>query len=280
MSYFIVESLGRTATQWIASAFSAHGDCCVAHGPTAYAYKGNKLSAEELKKENISIHEGMNSFYDDFDIDRYFQELKMSSPESKVFGNIHGFKAIKSADSKVGCIKVASITRHPVNRIESLVARNLYEMGFNKKSAGALYESFNVESKGEIFNSILSKYNVDFSLPENYLFFLNAIKLIQHDKSDYVIDNGVVFQFERLTSDIEYFIYFFNYVCNGDASFNNYLMSFFYDSEVVDKRTIGSSYEKVSKWEPWKKHLLKEVVKRKNLDKFYSEMGYDLSFLG
>ncbi|MDH3972694.1 MAG: hypothetical protein OEV42_00325 [Deltaproteobacteria bacterium] len=281
-NYFVIFSYGRTATQWITKALNMHSDIYCSHGPDYGDGKSASASEEDERERLDLIQKRMNKFTKSMDLDEYFDRIETIQKGKSFYGNIHGilpqrvFTRLRPFKRKYNFINVV---RHPVKRVESMKNRLLHVSSGSEFLKQQYENMFLFEKDTKMMHRLVEKFDVDFSKYDNRIFFL-AVQLLEAD----LVESSLPvphLQMERITADIEYFLYFLKKITGGKLKLSD---SYIRDVALfgkVDERgsnMINSSFDQFEQWEEWKKWLFLKTIDKLKLFKVYDNYGYDLSY--
>lgn len=278
--FFLITSHGRTATYWLASCLNLHPDIACTHGPVLPpVFEFPDPPSDALTKY---AHENLDSFYSK-SVDGFFDELE-KSVEAKLYGNVHAYTAdqlysLMNINETRRNPRIMNLVRHPVLRIESLKRRMIYESAFSDSVRNMLRAGFDSYVTQDVVQNITSETEVDFDNPETRAFIYSACFVMTHDLRDFQWP-VVHVPMERLTRDIDYFIWFL-----GSIGQDHVPVTMDFANKVFQqKRKNGlademSSLDRYESWEEWKKTVFGIVVEKFDGVTMYDPMGYDLSFV-
>ena len=128
-NYFIVTGYGRIGSLWLCNLLNLHPQIFCSQGPDL---EPSKNSCENFKTRNTRIHKQMDSFWK-LNTDEYFDMLERIEPNLISYGNIHGIGAAEVFQNQMKRkYTIVNITRHPINRVESLKNAWLSRVTWNK----------------------------------------------------------------------------------------------------------------------------------------------------
>ncbi len=282
-NYFLVTTYGRTASHWLTQALNKHKDISCSHGPfggnVGPNYEdGSERSLDQIRKEAVKIWNKMS-------IDEMFS--RMEERKSLYYGNIHGYNwssinaRFLNEDIKRK-IKIANITRHPINRIVSLVA------AWEKEESVSIITTNFYENEFKRFFPIANKYlegtYVNFEEKKNRRLFLAAYITLYYDAIDLFID-GLHIPMERLTKDPEIFLLLLKYLTNSDLDIDKDFFRSVYSLKRISYTSseISTSLDNFVSLPDWTKSFLSNLLV--HFDRFYSlgkkykNLGYEISMI-
>jgi hypothetical protein len=278
IQYFLVTSYGRTATYWIASILNKHPDIICNHGPSIIDESFDISNDNIPDSYTLEVHKNKNNFYK-MTLDEVFNYIE-SKGNALAYGNVHGYAAhsiekLKNNSKKI--FRAINIVRHPVTRIESLYNRILYEAKFNYYFKNDFPEKYNTYVNPEVVDFLKNNYDVDIHSIKFQIFMFVLFLVVDHDSRD--LDTNIYhIQMERITKDMEYFYWVFNYLFENsiifDKNYYNTIMNI--NKKNVLKEEILSEFQ-FDLWEQWKKDIFIKLVD-KNLYEKYNLINYSIPF--
>ncbi len=271
--YFIIESRGRTATQWLAKVLNRHPEMFCAHSADLNPF------SDEGPERFARIHEEMLTF-SEMKLDDYFDLLERGT-DAKVVGSLHAYNLVDIFPFPFRFRRrfhLSVMLRNPIDRVESFVSRMKKEIQMNEESLETYRFMFNACSPLLTHIGDLAK-GVDFSDQENFLFVNSVYNTLSADELTAHM-NVDCFLFERMVSEIDYLVMMINKLSGGSI-----VLERDYISDVIKispfDQLVGSmsSFEKFMAWAPWKQALFAKLVSIRRLEVFYRNKGYDFSYV-
>ncbi len=273
-SYFIMQSIGRSGTQWFSKTINQHPDVYCAHGPDL-----NPFSNESPNQRFIRIHEETSKFIN-VNVDEYFDMMEQNI-KKKCLGTVHSFDTLQVYGNSYSLRRnyhLSSMIRNPIHRIESFISRNRKEIQLDNRCFYGYWKKF--EECKNLLNHVrhLVKH-VDFYNPDNFLYVLAAYRTISNDEF-MSYQNINIYQFERMTSELDYFLLMTNEISGRSLSIHSDFIKSVETSSPVDQITRKTSaYDKFMSWPEWKQVFFSKLLAQRDILNFYRKMGYDLCYV-
>lgn len=275
-AYFIVFSLGRTATQWLVEALNAHDDILATHAMDIGPRKRPSSSLGEaflksLKRQRqvAAAVSGVDSAFD----------LMESAPQ-KAIGNVHGLDGLpvfENPDSYARSYHVSYMIRHPVLRLRSLVDRWKYEINLDKALRVEMRDAFDAmrshHDQANLFDSIDGHDDDDWLFAHAVVYLLTGERRYLESAVPHIIC-------ERLVSDRDYFAWYLREITGDRVELNSDYLDRVMRMAPVDPRDNSSSSAcaMFQDWPKWRRDLFAATLERESTQGLYSELGYDTRF--
>ncbi|MBC7907760.1 MAG: hypothetical protein H7Y60_13590 [Rhodospirillaceae bacterium] len=268
--YFNLLSTGRTATHWIANAISLHPRAFCAHGPDLEPFR-----SDETEKQRTSRHHRDSAKVAAMTLDDYFDLLE--TRDFDVYGLIHG---IGVDPAQLPNFRrryfVAAVTREPIVRLRSFIARWQYEA----EALPEWHEQTGPWLAGHYASCVQAGMTMP---PQDQLSFTDLLFIGAAwwmTVNDPLHNRGVpIFRCEDL-GDRQGFAKLFTAITQGrleaDADYLDAVMAL----PRQDQRALGpdSARAEFASWTSWQQKLLGDLLDLFRLRPAYRDLNYDMNF--
>lgn len=302
--WFLVTSIGRTATYWLAWSLNRHPDILCSHGdhfpPNIFSL--GEDGRAELEFSNVG--NPIRSFYDIPDIQTLGIDQKKMSHGQTVFqektigdfldahrmfgdfvaiGNVHGYtmgnfiNRYKAGQAKRN-INAVNLIRNPVGQILSFSRRHAFDAGRSDEYKSSRYKI--VEKNIEIAVAVQERFDIDIENNDT-LIFLSTVIDVTASQKDILIKNVLHLPYEEVTRSQKAFSALLHLITgNTDIAIEqSYLDDVFAQGPMNyssgHEPAVQEAFDALADWKKFviAKLLSEDVVRR------YSEYGYLLNFL-
>ncbi|NKB59308.1 MAG: hypothetical protein GKS00_23545 [Alphaproteobacteria bacterium] len=302
--WFLVTSIGRTATYWLAWSLNRHPDILCSHGdhfPPDIVSLGEDGQAE---LELSSVGNPIRSFYDIPDFQTLGMDQKKMRRGQTIFqqktiddvldahrmfgdyaaiGNVHGYSMgnfanrynAGQAKRKIG---TANLIRNPVGQILSFYRRHSFDAERSDEYKLSRFKI--VERNIEFAVAIRERFDIDIEDHDTMIFLSTVIDVTVMQK-DILIKDVLHMPYEELTRSQDAFSILLRLI-TGDADIaieQSYLDDVFAQGPMNyssgQEPAVKEAFDALAHWKKFviAKLLSEDVVHR------YSEYGYQLNFL-
>jgi len=270
---FAITSQGRTGSYWLAAALDRHPEITCAHSKQIppvpnYQGKAEEKSLQGTVSEADIIPHGPAEFY----------SWLGKFGEGPNFGTVHTFDAGEHAQLVAAGVPCAHLTRHPITRLSSFADRGTIEMSQSDYVKTRITDTVDACLKHtryseHLFDSIEeSKASVS---AENWLPFVSGCFDLAHE-AQHIGGFDVVAPFERLTSDPNYFSWFFKKITGINPGFD-YVDAVFSAGKLNALTGLRDNALFVfENWPTWKKDLFLAFDDLYHFHESFSAFGYDI----
>ncbi len=303
-SWFLVTSIGRTATYWLAWSLNRHPDILCSHGdhfpPNIVTFDENGRTGGDLSE----IGKPIRSFYDLSDRQtqgmdqnetrrgqKLFQEKTVSEildaqcefGECSVIGNVHGYTMDKFIERhRAGelnrSVKVVNLIRNPVGQILSFYRRHKFDA--EQSEAYKTSRIKFVEQNIEIAVAARDMFDIDLENHDTLIFLSTAID-VAHMQKDILIENVAHLPYEELTRSQRAFETLLRLI-TGDADIaieQSYLDDVFSQGPMnyssKQETPVSEAFDAL---EDWRKFVITELISE-DVARRYGACGYDMNFI-
>ena len=301
--WFLVTSIGRTATYWLSWSLNQHPDILCSHGahiPPKMVTLGDSGSVETgLNRSGNPIR----SFYDipkDAVSEADQQDLRRSQDrfhgmplgevldahrdlgDFKLIGNVHGY-TLKNAIERMlsgqaeRTVSIVNLIRNPIGQILSFSGRHLFD---SERDAAYMAARINIVHQRSDFAAALGdKYGIDLT-DRATLIFLSAVIEVAALQRDILITNALHVPYELLTQSPDVFRKLIGLISGGRTieTDDSYVESVFASGPMnYSSKTETRVAEAFAALEPWQQAAMNELLTQDVIER-YRTMGYELGF--
>jgi len=271
-SYFVVSSLGRTATQWQVLGLNRHPLVHVTHAFDLSKEKHDPASTGDDFLRSLERQASIRG--QGLDLDAAFDLIE--SDDHRAFGNFHGLEilpAMERPETLRRPYRIFYQTRHPIMRLGSLVERWTYEASLDPSRRQSLKDEANralTESKPP---------GADLSNDDAWL-FAYAISYLLNAEARYLRSSAPVVLYERLLSDRDHFGWFVRQLVGNAVDFDEQMIDDFYGAAPVDKRGSSPLAAKTvhASWDDWQRAYFAQTLEQAGTRDHYAALGYEVEF--
>ncbi|NYZ17504.1 hypothetical protein HL658_33600 [Azospirillum sp. RWY-5-1] len=283
-TYFLLESCGRTATNWISEALNRHPEVLTTHGIDTTPVKVDRTLNPDFKgTPGVALRSES-----DLPLDEYFDLLEEQRPEP-VIGSIHGYNGAipyLRPENYRRRYRIATITRHPVIRAMSIHNQNMksFDPRVNPDVRKLLIERNRGFVKANLaahpeYSGILNAAGFDLENPHDMTFVLSVLVIRNRDSVN--LHTGMpVYLMERLTNEIDNFYHLFNFITDGrippDQTFIESVLN---QPKRFTSATERAGFLQYKSWSDWQRRFFALAMQYKGLGEAYDKLGYDMSYV-
>ena len=214
--------------------------------------------------------------------------------KAKFYGNVHAMNCRKFIESLkknknhyYKNLKIVDLISNPVKRMESIKNAALLEYKLNFGNYVNILQDY-IDDNTHIIKKIENEYKVDFSdiknriIFHNYYFFNYPLVHAMDIKSL----NVPRIKFESIKNNPISFKKLFNYLTDDKLSYTkeyeNQVFSYSmkgFGRHLSKEENLTSAEDIYSSWSDWERKLFFNVMKQFELENFYKQYDYDLSFI-
>jgi hypothetical protein len=295
---FLVTSLGRAATYWLAHVLGRHGGVDAIHGrvfpsATLLAHEHADVFVNPgTRSEPIGSIYGIRAM-DDLDLiaasatwcDRlslaaYFDAFEAITA-GPVCGNVHGFavsELVRRREEIAGLgVRCVNLTRHPVSRVESFHRRYLLDM----ERSDAFRASMEAERVrcADLIAAVETRFGVDMSCTTRWA-FVAGLHRNAPNYAEACEDSVPHVRSERLTRDPELFRRVFVFLTAGLVVPDEAVVTAAFTGERLNRSREDDVAPAVqyARWEAWQRWVFHALVAPEWLAA-YGRLGYEVGFL-
>lgn len=273
---------GATASHWLSKTLSNLDNVFCSHGytnpPTVYQ-DGYSLELEAKKRKEDRYKNKKFVYYykllNDTRKEKYCGTIHLYnySTISKIFKNIQSYNEIKK-------FKIASITRHPIHRVQSFYEHILKIYKIDSLLKNDVDEWVNNEISLFEIKKYIRKNFKDLNLKDfkirAFICALGIVKTATDNLYESVKENIDFYKYEEITSNKDTQEKFIKFLFDGDVVYNKNIFS---SKKTNSHRKVNSSLISCySSWELWKQDIFYHYFK--DYIEFYEvTCGYDLSIV-
>lgn len=297
MSHFIICSLGKTGSFWIANALDINPDIICTHSnlhvPASEIYLSgwngfetigakwkDKKPSEELAKTLTEKYgkaiEKESKVFSKYTLDEYF-DLQEKIGIAKYYGNAHGYTLTNflnhwKANKPNRKFKLANLHRHPLKIVESGVSRSF------------VYEDPQVIARIKNRTAIdkaVKAYKLKLC-PEVIAFIDNCNKLPDYLGAMRCLDLLHI-PIERITQDKEYFCFVLRYLTSDDIEISDKYLDSVFSLGKLNRHNKNRSCDNTpeilfSKWDYWQRDYFSKMLSCfQDIFPKAEELGYNFS---
>ncbi len=275
--FTIVGSAGRTATQWLTDALNCHDDVFFTHG-------ANVQPTKEVPTDREALFVRMaleDSKFDFRNVDGFFDVIQ-NTGNYGVYGCVHALNAagiVEHQEKFRRRFVLLAICRHPIRRINSFLARSMYEVTKFEFRRQVFIDDYKL-NHSDMLDAISEKYNVP-DLGDEDIIFIQMVHVIFDEDKNNIKYQVPIYTMERLTMDLDYFLKFFLSATNYSVSIDEKFVRRLREVAVVDNRFnhLPLVSDDFLNWPMWRQAYFRDQLEQYDLYKAYQQLGYDLSVL-